>query len=57
MLQTRLARQEVYRRIHQWLNSKAYREHTKLNDIINDGRKWDCNLKEYLTIYPEDKGL
>lgn len=57
MLQTRLLRHQTYQRIHKFLHEKTYRSDTILKDIIEDGRRYMCTLKEYLEYYPEDKGL
>lgn len=57
MLQSRFARRFVCERIHRYLNDEAYREMVKLNELIDEGRRWGCTLKEYLEMYPQDKDL
>lgn len=57
MLPSRLARKYMYERIHKYVTDENYRNLTKLEELIDEGRRWECKLKEYLELYPQDKDL
>lgn len=57
MLPSIIARRYIYERIHRYVTDENYRNLTKIEEIINEGRMWNCKLKEYLNMYPRDKDL
>lgn len=57
MISSEMERRFYYNQIHQWLRDPGFRSKHPIHEIIPKARIWNCTLKEYLTIYPGDRGL